>query len=110
MIDKIKSYLFPSTLVILIFLVLFYIIRIFYGENSISRLDKMIQEKMILENKIVKLKEDNKIARMELDILTNNQSKLIMILFSLFNLTVILYPQFFLNLSVSIALSLFALK
>ena len=46
----------------------------------------------------------------ELDILTNNQSKLIMILFSLFNLTVILYPQFFLNLSASIALSLFALK
>jgi len=46
----------------------------------------------------------------DLDILTNNQSKLLMILFSFFNLTVILYPQFFLNLSASIALSLFALK
>ena len=46
----------------------------------------------------------------ELDLLTNNQSKLLMILFSFFNLTVILYPQFFLNLSASIALSLFALK
>ena len=72
MIDKIKSYLFPSTLVILIFLVLFYIIGIFYGENSIGRLDKMTQEKIILENKIVKLKEDNKIARMELDSFTND--------------------------------------
>ena len=46
----------------------------------------------------------------ELDILTNNQSKLLMILFSFFNLTVIIYPQFFLSLSASIALSLFALK
>ena len=76
MIDKIKNYLFPSTLVILIFLVLFYIIGIFYGENSIGRLDKMIQEKIILENKIVKLKEDNKIARMELDSFTNDPEAL----------------------------------
>ena len=68
MIDKIKNYLFPGVLVILIFLILFYIIGIFYGENSIGRLDKMTQEKIILENKIVKLKEDNKIARMELDL------------------------------------------
>tara|TARA_B100000287_G_scaffold432602_1_gene492295 strand:- start:465 stop:1892 length:1428 start_codon:yes stop_codon:yes gene_type:complete len=46
----------------------------------------------------------------ELDILTNNQSKLLMIVFAAFNLTVVLYPKFFLNLSASIALSLFALK
>ncbi len=72
MIDKIKNYLFPGVLVILIFLILFYIIGIFYGENSIGRLDKMTQEKIILENKIVKLKEDNKIARMELDSFTND--------------------------------------
>ncbi len=76
MIDKIKIYLFPSTLVILIFLILFYIIGIFYGENSISRLDKMAQEKIILENKIVKLKEENKIARMELHSFTNDPEAL----------------------------------
>ncbi len=76
MIDKIKNYLFPSVLVILIFLILFYIIGIFYGENSIGRLDKMTQEKIILENKIVKLKEDNKIARMELDSFTNDPEDL----------------------------------
>ena len=76
MIDKIKNYLFPGVLVILIFLILFYIIGIFYGENSISRLDKMTQEKIILENKIVKLKEDNKIARMELDSFTNDHEAL----------------------------------
>ena len=45
-----------------------------------------------------------------LDVLTNNQSKILMLTFSFFNLTVILYPKFFLNLSASIALSLFALK
>ena len=60
----------------LIFLILFYIIGIFYGENSIGRLDKMVQEKIILENKIVKLKEDNKIARMELDSFTNDPEAL----------------------------------
>ena len=76
MIDKIKNYLFPGVLVILIFLILFYIIGIFYGENSIGRLDKMTQEKIILENKIVKLKEDNKIARMELDSFTNDPEAL----------------------------------
>ena len=76
MIDKIKNYLFPSVLVILIFLILFYIIGIFFGENSIGRLDKMTQEKIILENKIVKLKEDNKIARMELDSFTNDPEAL----------------------------------
>ncbi len=46
----------------------------------------------------------------ELDLLTNPQSKLLMTLLSFFNLTVILYPQFFLNLCASITLSLFALK
>ena len=76
MIDKIKNYLFPSVLLVLIFLILFYIIGIFYGENSIDRLDKMTQEKIILENKIVKLKEDNKIARMELDSFTHDPEAL----------------------------------
>ncbi len=46
----------------------------------------------------------------ELDLLTNPQSKLVLTLLSFFNLTVILYPQFFLNLCASITLSLFALK
>ena len=46
----------------------------------------------------------------ELDVLTNSQSKLLMTILSFFNLTVILYPQFFLNLCASITLSLFALK
>ena len=45
-----------------------------------------------------------------LDVLTNSQSKILMLALSFFNLTVILYPKFFLNLSASIALSLFALK
>ena len=36
----------------------------------------MTQEKIILENKIVKLKEDNKIARMELDSFTNDPEAL----------------------------------
>ena len=76
MIDKIKNYLFPGVLVILIFLILFYIIGIFYGENSVGRLDKMAQEKIILENKIVKLKEENKVARMELDSFTNDPEAL----------------------------------
>ena len=76
MIDKIKNYLLPGVLVILIFLILFYIIGIFYGENSIGRLDKMTQEKIILENKIIKLKEDNKIARMELDSFTTDPEAL----------------------------------
>ena len=76
MIDKIKNYFLPSVLAILIFLILFYIIGIFYGENSFSRLDRMTQEKVILENRIVKLKEDNKIARMELDSFTNDPEAL----------------------------------
>ena len=67
MIEKIKIYFFPSILVILIFLILFYIMGIFYGENSLSRLNKMSQEKLVLENKIAKLKEENNILRMELD-------------------------------------------
>ena len=71
MIEKIKIYFFPSILVILIFLILFYIMGIFYGENSLSRLNKMSQEKLVLENKIAKLKEENKILRMELDSFTN---------------------------------------
>tara|TARA_B100000401_G_C52513332_1_gene580702 strand:+ start:123 stop:425 length:303 start_codon:yes stop_codon:yes gene_type:complete len=76
LIDKIKYYFLPSIFVILIFLILFYIIGIFYGENSISRLDRMTQEKIALENKIVKLKEDNKVARMELDSFTNDPEAL----------------------------------
>ena len=76
MIDKIKYYFLPSIFEILIFLILFYIIGIFYGENSISRLDRMTQEKIALENKIVKLKEDNKVARMELDSFTNDPEAL----------------------------------
>ena len=76
MLDRIKNFFSLSILVILIFLILFYIIGIFFGENSIGRLDKMIQEKIILENKIVQLKEDNKIARMELDSFTNDPEAL----------------------------------
>ena len=49
---------------------------IFYGENSLSRLNKMSQEKLVLENKIAKLKEENKILRMELDSFTNDQEAL----------------------------------
>ena len=76
MIEKIKIYFFPSILVILILLILFYIMGIFYGENSLSRLNKMSQEKLILENKIAKLKEENKILRMELDSFTNDPEAL----------------------------------
>ena len=46
----------------------------------------------------------------ELDLLTNTQSKILLSIFGLFNISVILYPQFFLNLSASITLSLFALR
>jgi len=49
---------------------------IFYGENSIGQLNKMTQDKMILENKIANLKEKNKIARMELDSFTNDPDAL----------------------------------
>ena len=49
---------------------------IFYGENSLSRLNKMSQEKLVLENKIAKLKEENKILRMELDSFTNDPEAL----------------------------------
>ena len=76
MIEKIKIYFFPSILVILIFLILIYIMGIFYGENSLSRLNKMSQEKLVLENKIAKLKEENKILRMELDSFTNDPEAL----------------------------------
>ena len=76
MIEKIKIYFFPSILVILIFLILFYIMGIFHGENSLSRLNKMSQEKLVLENKIAKLKEENKILRMELDSFTNDPEAL----------------------------------
>ena len=76
MTEKIKIYFFPSILVILIFLILFYIMGIFYGENSLSRLNDMSQEKLALENKIAKLKEENKILRMELDSFTNDTEAL----------------------------------
>ncbi len=46
----------------------------------------------------------------ELDLLTNSQSKLLLSIFGLFNLSVIFYPQFFLKLCASITLSLFALR
>ena len=76
MIEKIKIYFFPSILVILIFLILFYIIGILYGDNSISRLNTMTQEKATLEHKIAELKEDNTYLRMELDSFTNDPEAL----------------------------------
>ena len=76
MIGKFKNYFLYAVLVILILLILFYIIGIFYGENSITQLNKMTQEKTYLETKIVNLKEDNKIARMELDSFTNDPEAL----------------------------------
>ena len=72
MIEKIKIYFLPSILVILIFLILFYIIGILYGDNSISRLNTMTQEKATLEQKIAELKEDNTYLRMELDSFTGD--------------------------------------
>ena len=76
MIGEFKNYFLYGVLVILILLILFYIIGIFYGENSITQLNKMTQEKTYLETKIVNLKEDNKIARMELDSFTNDPEAL----------------------------------
>ena len=76
MIEKIKIYFLPSILVILIFLILFYIIGILYGDNSISRLNTMTQEKATLEQKIAELKEDNTYLRMELDSFTNDPEAL----------------------------------
>ena len=76
MIEKIKIYFLPSILVILIFLILFYIIGILYGDNSISRLNAMTQEKATLEHKIAELKEDNTYLRMELDSFTNDPEAL----------------------------------
>ena len=76
MIEKIKIYFLPSILVILIFLILFYIIGILYGDNSISRLNTMTQEKATLEHKIAELKEDNTYLKMELDSFTNDPEAL----------------------------------
>ena len=76
MIEKIKIYFLPSILVILIFLILFYIIGILYGDNSISRLNTMTQEKATLEHKIAEIKEDNTYLRMELDSFTNDPEAL----------------------------------
>lgn len=76
MLEKVKNYFLNTILVILIFLILFYIIGIFYGENSFSKLNKLNQEKKILENKIIKLKEENKIAGMELDSFTSDPEAL----------------------------------
>ena len=45
-----------------------------------------------------------------LDVATNNQSKILMLTFSFFNLTVILYPKFFLNLSASISFVFICIK
>ena len=49
---------------------------IFYGENSMGQLNKMTQDKISLENKVAILKEENKIARMELDSFTNDPEAL----------------------------------
>ena len=46
----------------------------------------------------------------ELDNLSNDHSKYMLCGFAVFNLTVVFYPQFFLNLCASITLSLFAVK
>ena len=43
----------------------------------------------------------------ELDIISNNQSKYLLGFFALFNIFVIFYPQFFLDLCSSVTLSLF---
>jgi len=76
LIGEFKNYFLYGVLVILILIILFYIIGIFYGENSITHLNKMTQEKTYFETKIVNLKEDNKIARMELDSFTNDPEAL----------------------------------
>ncbi len=76
MLDRIKNFFSLSILVILIFLILIYIIGIFYGENSMGQLNKMTQDKISLENKVAILKEENKIARMELDSFTNDPDAL----------------------------------
>ncbi len=49
---------------------------IFYGETSMGQLNKMTQDKISLENKVAILKEENKIARMELDSFTNDPDAL----------------------------------
>ena len=46
----------------------------------------------------------------ELDNISNDHSKYMLCGFAIFNLTVVFYPQFFLNLCASITLSLFAVK
>ena len=46
----------------------------------------------------------------ELDNISNDHSKYMLCGFAVFNLTVVFYPQFFLNLCASITLSLFAVK
>ncbi|MBC34055.1 MAG: NADH-quinone oxidoreductase subunit N [Rickettsiales bacterium] len=46
----------------------------------------------------------------DLDIMTSTQSRMVISLLSFFNLTVVFYPQFFLNLCASITLSLFAVN
>ena len=46
----------------------------------------------------------------DLDNITNNHSKYLLCGFALFNLTVVFYPQFFLNLCASVTLSLFAVN
>ena len=46
----------------------------------------------------------------ELDNISNDHSRYMLFGFALFNLTVVFYPQFFLNMCASITLSLFAVK
>ena len=46
----------------------------------------------------------------ELDNISNDHSKYMLCGFAFFNLTVVFYPQFFLNVCASITLSLFAVK
>ena len=46
----------------------------------------------------------------ELDNISNHHSRYMLCGFAFFNLTVVFYPQFFLNVCASITLSLFAVK
>ena len=72
MIIKIKDYFYFLIFLILISLVLIYIIEMFFGEKSFSKFKDMKKETLILESQISNLKENNKVAKMELDSLTND--------------------------------------
>ena len=72
MIRKIKADFYFRIFLILISLILIYIIEMFFGEKSFSKLKDMKKETLILESQISNLKENNKVAKMELDSLTND--------------------------------------